>query len=138
MNKQPDSSQKSSTHKKTIHESKKQKLQRIAWLIETFPNAFFKKDLKPLKIGIYEDLLAFYESLETPPFSKKALRETLNYYICSPAYLTACQQEHAARVDLYGNEVDVITADHARYAVQRYQEIHNKKAAKQTIPEDEA
>ncbi len=109
-----------------ISNSKKDKLEIIDWLIEHFPNAFFKKrhQIKPLKIGTFDDIIDFYERLDTPPFSKKALREALNYYSASPAYLNA-QKVDVARVDIYGNEVDVVTAEQAHYAQQRYQERYN-------------
>lgn len=104
------------------------KLQIIDWLIEHFPNAFFKKgsQIKPLKIGIFDDIIDFYERLDSPPFSKKSLREALSYYSASPAYLSS-QKANVARVDVYGNEVDVVTEDQAKYAYQRHQERYNKK-----------
>jgi len=106
---------------------KKNKLQTIEWLSEHFPAAFFKKSnqIKPLKIGIFDDIIDFYERLDSPPFSKKALREALNYYSASPAYLN-CQKENTARVDLYGNEVDVVSAEQAKYAYQRHQQRYTK------------
>ncbi|PJD95218.1 MAG: protein convertase [Legionella sp.] len=106
-----------------VNQTKKDKLEIIDWLIEHFPQAFFKKrnQIKPLKIGIFDDIIDFYERLDTPPFSKKALREALSYYSASPAYLM-CQKENAARVDIYGNEIELVTADQAKYAYQRYQE----------------
>ncbi|MDI1352847.1 MAG: ProQ/FinO family protein [bacterium] len=111
-----------------ISTAKKDKLEIIDWLIEHFPSAFFKKgnQVKPLKIGIFDDIIDFYERLDTPSFSKKSLREALSYYSASPAYLN-CQKEDTARVDIYGNEVDVVTPDQAKYAYQRFQERYNKK-----------
>ena len=110
-----------------IH-SKKDKQLIIDWLIEHFPHAFFKKanQIKPLQIGIYDEIIDFYERLNNPPFSKKTLREALNYYSSSPGYLN-CQKADAARVDLYGIEVDVVTEEQAKYAYQRYQERYVKK-----------
>lgn len=107
---------------------KKDKLIIIDWLIEHFPGAFFKKgnQVKPLKIGIFDDIIEFYERLDTPPFSKKSLREALNYYSSSPAYLNS-QKAESARVDIYGNEVDVVTPEQAKYAFQRFQERYSKK-----------
>lgn len=103
--------------------SKKDKQRIIEWLIDNFPQAFFKKSsqIKPLQIGIYEEIVAFYERLEAPPFSKKSLREAVSYYSTSPGYLRN-QKTNAARVDLYGNEVDSVTEEQAKYAYQRYQE----------------
>jgi ProP effector len=113
-----------------INAVKKDKLQIIDWLIEHFPNAFFKKgnQIKPLKIGIFDDIIDFYERLDTPPFSKKSLREALSYYSASPAYLN-CQKPDTARIDIYGNEIDVVTPDQAKYAHQRFQERYAKKKA---------
>ena len=113
-----------------IH-SKKEKQLIIDWLIEHFPQAFFKKinQIKPLQIGIYDELIDFYERLNNPPFSKKTLREALSYYSSSPGYLN-CQKASAARVDLYGNEVDLVTEEQAKYAYQRYQERYVLKNPK--------
>lgn len=107
---------------------KKDKLKTIDWLAEHFPAAFFKKSnqVRPLKIGIFDDIIDFYERLDTPPFSKKALREALNYYSASPAYLNS-QKADVARVDLYGNEVDVVTEEQAKYAYQRYQQRYAER-----------
>lgn len=107
---------------------KKEKQAIIDWLIEHFPNAFFKKgkQVKPLQIGIFDEIVEFYERINSPSFSKKALREALSYYSSSPAYL-ACQKANTARVDLYGNEVDVVTDDQAKYAHQRFQQRYAEK-----------
>lgn len=108
--------------------AKKDKLILIDWLVDHFPNTFFKKghQVKPLKIGIFDDLVDFYKRLDNPPFSKKTLREALNYYSSSPAYLS-CQKIDAPRLDLYGIEVDLVTAEQAHYAHQRFQERYARK-----------
>lgn len=85
--------------------------------------------MKPLQIGIFDEIIDFYERLDTPPFSKKALREALSYYSSSPAYLN-CQKPNVARVDLFGNEVDVVTEEQAKYAHQRYQQRYAEKKIK--------
>lgn len=107
--------------------AKNEKLTTIDWLVDNFPAAFFKKaaQVKPLKIGIFDDIMDFYERLDSPPCSKKLLREALNYYSASPIYLK-CQKSGAARVDLYGNEVDVVTEDQAKYAQERFIQRYSK------------
>lgn len=109
--------------------AKKDRLRALDWLIEHFPAAFFKRgnQVKPLQIGIFKEIILFYGSLDTPPFTKKALRDALSYYSSSPAYLN-CQKVGTARVDLYGNEIDIVTPDQAKYAHQRYQERYAQKA----------
>jgi ProP effector len=110
--------------------AKTNKLKTIDWLADHFPAAFFKKgkQVKPLKIGIFDDIIDFYERLDTPPFSKKILREALNYYSASPAYLS-CQKKGSARVDLFGIEVDVVSEEQAKYAYQRFQQRYAEKKA---------
>lgn len=102
---------------------KKEKLKVIEWLVERFPSTFSlkAKNVRPLKIGIFDDLIDYYERLESPPFSKRVLREALNYYSASPAYLNS-QKKNAARIDLFGNETDVVTAEQEKYARLRYQQ----------------
>lgn len=101
--------------------TKQAKLNIINWLIEQFPAAFFKKTkhIKPLKLGILDDIFEIYHQI-TPPFSKKSLRGALTYYCTSPAYLSA-QKVDKPRIDLYGNEMDVVTAEQAKYAKIRYE-----------------
>ncbi len=120
-----------------VKTSKKDKLQAIDWLTEHFPATFFKqaKQVKPLKIGIYDDLMEFYDRLDSPPFSKKILREAINYYSSSPAYL-GNQKINAARVDLYGNEMDTVTEDQAKYAYLRYQQFYAAKKVHPAKPEE--
>lgn len=115
--------------------AKKDKLLIIDWLIEYFPNAFFKKpnQIKPLQIGIFDEIVDFYERLDSPPFSKKSLREALSYYSSSPAYLN-CQKPGTARVDLYGNEVDVVTEEQSKYAHQRHQQRYIDKKNNKSPP----
>lgn len=108
--------------------TRKNRLLIIDWLIEHFPAAFSRKatQIKPLKLGIFEDIIEFYERLDSPPFSKKALREALNYYSGSPAYLSA-QKADTARVDLYGNEIEMVSEEQAQYAHKRYTERYGCK-----------
>lgn len=98
----------------------------LNWLIEYFPAAFFQKGryVKPLKLGIFEDIIDFYERLDVPPFSKKVLREAINYYSASKAYLT-CQTEKSSRIDLFGNEVDTVTEEQAQYARKRFEQRYS-------------
>lgn len=101
----------------------------IAWLIDQFPNAFFQKShlVKPLKLGIFEDIMDFYERMENPPFSKKILREALNYYTASKPYLL-CQKSNAIRIDLFGHPNDMVNEEQAVYAQKRLQERYNSDA----------
>lgn len=108
--------------------SRKEVLYGLDWLIEQFPQTFFRRarDIKPLQIGIYDDIIDFYCRLDSPSISRKQIREALNYYSASPAYLLA-QQPDAARVNIYGLEVDHVTIEQAKYALNRYQTRYLEK-----------
>lgn len=113
---------------------KKEKLMIIDWLVEHFPAAFFKqtRSIKPLRIGIFEEINDFYNRLNTPSFSKKELRDAVSYYCTSPAYLS-CQKIDVARVDLFGHEVELVTPDQAKYAQQRYERQYLAPRKKATL-----
>jgi ProP effector len=110
--------------------TKIEKQAAIHWLIDQFPNAFFQKShlVRPLKLGVLDDIFEIYARLDEPPFSKKLLREALNYYTSSKAYLMS-QKLDAVRVDLFGQPIGVVNAEQANYAQQRFQERY----ARQTI-----
>lgn len=114
-----------------------EKQNMVNWLADNFPAAFFlqAKRVKPLKIGIFDDIIDFYERLEAPPFSKKMLREALNYYSASPAYLS-CQKLNIERIDLYGNPVDIVTDAQAQYAQQRYQQRYGEKQKNKRVKKE--
>lgn len=100
----------------------------ISWLIDQFPKAFFQKPnmVQPLKIGIMEDIIDVYDRLDSPPFSKKLLREALNYYTASKAYLLA-QKPEAHRVDLFGELNGAVNSEQATYAQKRFQERYSQE-----------
>jgi ProP effector len=102
--------------------SKSDYLHTLEWLITYFPNAFSRKpkEIKPLKIGILEDLYAFHSCLQHPEVSRNDIKLTIAHYSSSSIYL-ACQKEDTARVDLYGQEVDVVNHEQAKYAQQRFE-----------------
>lgn len=108
----------------------------ISWFKEQFPKAFPLKasNIKPLQLGIMDEILDYYDRLDYPPFSKKKLRSALNYYTASPSYLKT-QVAGAMRVDLFGFDVEPVSDSQAEYAKERHQKYI--EARKQT-KEDEA
>ena len=103
----------------------------VNWLVETFPSTFFKakKKVKPLQLGIIEDILDTYERLDVVPFSKKRLRSGLNFYTSSKGYLQA-QVEGANRINIFGQNVEPVTAEQAQYAKDKFAEKYGLKASK--------
>lgn len=100
----------------------------ISWFKEQFPKAFPHRvaDIKPLQLGIMDEIMDFYDRLTYPPFSKKKLRAGLNFYTASPAYLKS-QLAGVARIDLFGFESDVVTESQAEYANERFQKYQQTR-----------
>lgn len=105
----------------------------VNWLVDNFPQAFSKakKQVKPLQLGIIEDILDCYERLDVAPFSKKRLRSGLNFYTSSKGYLQA-QTEGAYRVNIFGQNVEPVTASQAQYATEKLAEKYGAKEPKKT------
>lgn len=101
----------------------------IEWLKLCFPKAFFTKSkrIKPLQLGINEDVFDFVDRYDVPPFPKKRIRAAIGYYTSSPGYLKA-QKSGAMRVDLFGSPVEAVSASQAEYAASRYHAIYAKES----------
>lgn len=105
----------------------------ISWFKEQFPKAFPRRvsEIKPLQLGIMDDIFDYCDRLNYPPFSKKKLRAALNYYTASPAYLKA-QVVGVMRIDLFGFDVEPVTDSQADYAKERHQQyidVREKKSS---------
>lgn len=97
-------------------------------LYEHFPKAFIKEgDAKPLKVGILEDLKARLDELPGVTMSK--LRGAVRMYASRLRYLYTVR-EGVMRVDLEGNDTEPVSADHAKYAKERFAECNNKRKEK--------
>ena len=84
--------------------------------------------MKPLKIGILDDIYRFYDCLSHPEVSKAQIKHAIQHYSASMVYL-ACQKENIPRVDIYGQEADIVTKEQAKYAETRYQQKMQHKQA---------
>ena len=83
-------------------------------LRKAFPKFFFSAEQeKPLKIGIFHDLLARNSEL-SPTLDKKILKVFLAIYTASISYRAAIITPNAHRIDLDGNTSQPIT-DKERY-----------------------
>lgn len=93
-----------------------------------FPTAFRSlNEVKPLKKGIKQDLVRRLSTLsEIVTEDKACMVKSLSYYVNTAAYHKTVI-EGAIRIDLDGNEVGAVTAEEARYSVERQ---HAKQQAK--------
>ncbi|MCM2681153.1 RNA chaperone ProQ [Echinimonas agarilytica] len=98
----------------------------IAFLAEQFPACFsITGDAKPLKIGIFQDLIGRLESDER--ISNTRLRQAIRHYTSSIRYLSSVKED-SLRVDLEGETGDKVSAEHEQHAAERLAEIQAKVA----------
>ncbi len=96
----------------------------ITYLAEKFPECFsVKGKVKPLKIGIFQDLAEKLSDDET--VSKTRLRQALRHYTSSWRYLKAIKLG-ASRVDIDGKAVAEIDEEQANYACKTLKESQEK------------
>lgn len=96
----------------------------ISYLAEKFPECFsVKGKVKPLKIGIFQDLAEKLSEDET--VSKTRLRQALRHYTSSWRYLKAIKVG-VFRVDIDGKDVAEIDEEQANYAVKTLKESQEK------------
>ena len=96
----------------------------IAYLSEKFPECFsIKGTVKPLKIGIFQDLAEKLNEDET--VSKTRLRQALRHYTSSWRYLKIIKVG-TSRVDVDGKEVAKIDEEQAAYASKTLKESQEK------------
>lgn len=88
----------------------------LQWLMHTFPQAFDNKErIRPLKLGIMEDILTHAEKAAEAGVSKSKLREAVVIFTRRIDYL-ACLKAQEMRIDLTGAPVSQVSAEEAEKA----------------------
>jgi len=86
----------------------------VKWLEKTYPKCFNRKNPKPLKKGIMQDILVEGRWTE----SKTSLRAIISFYVASPLYHQAILRE-SFRYDLRGNKVEDIRESEKEFSKKR-------------------
>lgn len=90
-------------------------------IVAAFPKAFFLEGpAKPLKIGIFNDVVAKMAE-KGSALSKTIIRAALRYYTTRWNYLDSVK-ENVKRIDIDGNELDAVSAEHASFAAKELEE----------------
>lgn len=92
----------------------------IALIAETYPSAFSRDNVRPLKIGIQEDLVADGKL----PAGK--IKRALASYVRAPQYYKS-MQAGAERVDLDGNAAGLVTEQDAAHAKEMLKKIRQQR-----------
>lgn len=108
----------------------------VALLKKQYPDCFFSGDkIQPLKIGIKVDLVnQLAKQADISSDDKDCMLKSLSYYVNTLTYLQKVT-EGAARIDLNGQQAGTISAEEAKYSLERLQVKQNKqKKQKPTHP----
>ena len=108
----------------------------ITYLVEKFPECFsIKGAVKPLKIGIFQDLSVALVDDET--VSKTRLRQALRHYTSSWRYLKSIKAG-VFRIDLEGKDAEEIDEPQAEYARKTLKESQDKFAHQKSTERNDA
>jgi sRNA-binding protein len=98
----------------------------IKLLSEKFPECFalYEQRRRPLALGIHKEI-----ALAMPTLTKVQISTAMRYYVSNEGYCRACR-EGAARINLLGHEVGVVTAAEADNSAARLAGIIKAKKKK--------
>jgi ProP effector len=115
------------------NKSKHARLEAMAWLAQKFPEAFNNNEkIRPLKIGIMDDILVYAAEAQKDGISKTKLREAVVVFTRRLDYL-ACVKGREPRIDLSGkpaSDVSEEEADNAAAKIRKRVEKSIKNAKK--------
>lgn len=128
MRKQPLHPRTASVNNKQKITSKHARHAALQWLAQQFPEAFDSKEcIRPLKLGVMKDVLAYAEEAARAGISKSKLREAIVVFTRRIDYL-ACLKAQEMRIDLMGQPTTQVTAEEAEKAAAKI-----KKRIEKTI-----
>lgn len=115
------------------NQSKKTRIDALAWLTAQFPKAFDNSiRINPLKLNIMQDILMYADEAAQAGISKSKLREAVVLFTRRLDYL-ACLKAREMRIDLNGDlttEVTEAEAEHAAVKIKKRVEKGVRNARK--------
>lgn len=106
-------------NKSQKNHSKIARYDALKWLAAAFPAAFDNSVcIRPLKLGVMDDILAHADKAQEAGISKSKLREAVVLFTRRLDYL-ACLKSREMRVDLQGNPVAEVTEDESNHAAAK-------------------
>ena len=128
----PDTNQQKPRKKISKKKRKAIAAKAIEVLKQQFPKTFMDGDnIKPLKIGIQEDVVAMLKLVPKKPITCYACRLAVIHYANQIEYKKALFQSDAYRINLKGEQVEKVTDAHAEHAKERYLQMLEQQKAKE-------
>lgn len=110
------------------NKSKKARNEALNWLAKNFPQAFDNTlKIRPLKIGIIEDIFLHLDQATEAGISKSKLREAVVLFTRRVDYL-ACLKAREMRIDLEGASTNPVTEEEAERASTKIKKRIEKSA----------
>ncbi|AHE65753.1 activator of osmoprotectant transporter ProP [Legionella oakridgensis ATCC 33761 = DSM 21215] len=104
------------------------RVEALRWLAATFPSAFDNtRQIRPLKVGIMNDILVHAEEAATAGISRGKLREAVVIFTRRIDYLASIKARET-RVDLHGSPVGQVTEEEAERAATKIKKMVEKSA----------
>ena len=120
--------------KKKVSKKKRKAIaaKAIELLKQQFPKTFMDgDDIKPLKVGIQEDIVAMLKLMPKRPITCYACRLAVIHYANQIEYKKALFQPDAYRINLKGEQAEKVTDAHAEHANERYAQMLEQQKAKE-------
>lgn len=116
MRKQPLHPSTAAINEKQKNLSKKSRIDALRWLARRFPEAFDNsKHIRPLQLGIMQQILSYADEALHEGISKSKLREAVVLFTRRIDYLV-CLKAREQRIDLFGNKGELVTEEDAERA----------------------
>ena len=93
-------------------------------ICETYPEVFNRDNVRPLKIGIQEELIA------DEKLAKNQIKRALASYVRSPYYFRSLK-EGADRIGLDGQPSGTVSESEAEHAKQQLKEVNKRRQQNQ-------
>ena|ERR1700722_19757586 len=106
----------------SVPKKKKRGFISVKWLEKTYPKCFNRKNRKPLKKDIMQDILEQGRWTE----SKTSLRAIISFYVGSPLYHQAILRE-SFRYDLRGEKVEEIRESEKEFSKKRLEKVRTAR-----------
>lgn len=109
--------------------SKQQRIRALQWLQQQFPAAFDTSlRIRPLKIGIVEDIMQYSTQASEHNISRSKLREAIRFHTQRLDYLVSLKLQEI-RIDLQGNPIEPVSQEDAQQAARKIKKLSEKKRA---------
>ncbi|WP_255611749.1 ProQ/FINO family protein [Marinobacterium arenosum] len=99
-------------------------------LMDAYPSVFDRNNMRPLKIGIQEDLIA------DEKVAKNKIKRALASYVRSLNYIRSIR-EGVERIDINGQPAGLVTAEEALHAKNKLRDINKQRRQQQVERERE-